>query len=114
MSEWSTETGSSSYDGAASFPVEVGETGPQGFADETDFSAASHTAVADSSGSDSDKWNRTITPDFNEPAGPNEKNGDKDDDKKGGGDQQPFTPPDKLKPDHTPPDTFINPKAPAP
>jgi hypothetical protein len=125
-----------SYDDAVSFPAEPGEAGPPGVGDEVNFpdagdeafpevgdevpdllpgTEASQTTMADSSTSGSDIWKRTITPDFNKPAGPNDGSGGKDDgDKTGGEDPQRLTPPDKLTPEHTPPDTFINPKTPAP
>ena len=122
-SDASTEN---SYDGAASFPAEPGEAGPPGVGDEVNFPDAgdeafpevsdevpdlspgtepSPTTMADSSSSDSDIWKRSIRPDFNEHARPNDGSG---------GDQRPLTPPDKLTPRHIPPDTFINPKTPAP
>jgi hypothetical protein len=120
-----------SYDDAASFLAEPGEAGPPGAGDEVNFPDAgdevptevgdevpelspgtevSQTTMADSSGND--KWNRTISPDFNDHARPNDRNGDKDDGDKRGGDD--LTPPEKVTPQHRPPDTFINPKTPAP
>jgi hypothetical protein len=97
----SSDASPEDYYDSAGFSLEVGEVGPAGFSDEADSSG---------SGSGSDIWERTITPDFNKPK---DGTGDKGDGvKKGGGDQ--LTPPDKLTPEHTPPDTFINPKTPAP
>jgi hypothetical protein len=129
-----------SYDGAGFFPAEPGEAGPAGFSDEVDFpddddevfpevgdevpdllpgTEASPPIMADSSTSGSGILKGKITPDFNKSGRPNDGTGGKGDGgKKGGGDQQPLTPPDKLTPELTPPDEFINqkpnPKTPAP